>query len=285
MTQELNRRIFVIAGGAAIASASVLKHATAQTPAASPSASPIVAAEPATIVVGATPVPHAEILQFVQDTLAAERNLTIEIVEFTDYVQPNTALEDGELDANYFQHLPYLDDFNAEHGTHLVPVVAVHIEPLGIYSDSITDLSEVGDGAVVGIPNDVTNGGRALKLLAANGLLTLDPDVDNPAVIDVTENPLNLEFAELEAAQLPRSLADTTISVINGNYAIEAGLVPATDALALESGEDNPYANYLVVKEGNEGEESVQILAQLLQSDEVRSFIEETYEGSVIPAF
>jgi D-methionine transport system substrate-binding protein len=241
--------------------------------------------ETLSISVGAVPVPHAEILQFVQDTFGEERGIDIEIVEFTDYVQPNVALAEGEIDANYFQHLPYLEEFNEQRGTDLVPVVPVHIEPLGIYSKKIESLADVEDGAQVAIPNDVTNGGRALKLLEANGLLEVDADVDNPSVRDITDNPKDLEIVELEAAQLPRSLEDVDLAVINGNYAIEAGYTPSEDALALESGEDNPYANYLVVREGDEGEPAVTLLAELLQSDEVRQFIEETYEGAVIPAF
>lgn len=252
---------------------------------ATPGASPEPLAEPTTLKVGAVPVPHGEILEFIQDELVEGTNLTIEIVEFTDYVQPNTALEDGELDANFFQHLPYLEDFNEQHGTHLVPVVPVHIEPLGIYSTSIESLDEIEDGATVAIPNDVTNGGRALKLLEANGLLTVDEDVDNPTVLDIVDNPYDLDIVELEAAQLPRSLEDTTFSVINGNYAIEAGYSPAEDALALESGEDNPYANFLVVTEGHEDDPAIVLLGQLLQTPEVREFIEESYEGGVLPAF
>jgi len=243
------------------------------------------AQEPITIRVGATPVPHAEILQFVQDNLAADAGINLEIVEFTDYVLPNTALDEGEIDANYFQHIPYLDEFNAGNGTDLVPVVPVHIEPLGIYSSRLDSLDQLEDGAVVAIPNDVTNGGRALNLLQANGLITVDETVDNPTVADITDNPLNLDITELEAAQLPRSLEDTEISVINGNYAIEAGFSPAEDALALESGEDNPYANYLVVNAGHEGDEGVVILAELLNSPEVYDFIVETYGGGVLPAF
>ena len=285
--KRITRRTVVIApiAGAVLARTA---PARAQTPVASPEASPVAItplAEATTLKVGATPVPHAEILQFVQDNLTEGTNLTVEIVEFTDYVQPNTALEDGELDANYFQHLPYLNDFNAEHGTHLVPVVAVHIEPLGIYSTSIDSLDQLKDGATVAIPNDVTNGGRALKLLAANGLITLDEGVDNPTVDDITDNPKDLDIVELEAAQLPRSLEDTDISVINGNYAIEAGYTPATDALALESGEDNPYANYLVTKEGREGEPAIVLLGQLLTSPEVKQHILDTYKGGVLPAF
>lgn len=242
-------------------------------------------AETLSISVGATPVPHAEILVFVQETFGEERGIDIEIVEFTDYVQPNIALDEGEIDANYFQHQPYLDEFNEQRDTDLVPVVPVHIEPLGIYSSTVESLDDVEDGAQVAIPNDVTNGGRALRLLAANGLLEVDEEVDNPSTRDITGNPKDLEIVELEAAQLPRSLEDVDLAVINGNYAIEADLSPADDALALESGEDNPYANVLVVKEGNEEEPAVTLLAELLQSDEVRQFIEDTYEGAVLPAF
>lgn len=242
-------------------------------------------AETLSISVGAVPVPHAEILQFIQDTFGEERGIDIEIVEFTDYVQPNVALDEGDIDSNFFQHLPYLEEFNEQRGTDLVPVVPVHIEPLGIYSSKLESLDDVEDGAQAAIPNDVTNAGRALKLFEANGLLTLDPDVDNPSVRDITDNPKDLEIVELEAAQLPRSLEDVDFAVINGNYALEADLSPAEDALALESGKDNPYANYLVVNEGDEEEPAVVLLAELLQTDEVRIFIEDTYEGAVLPAF
>lgn len=241
--------------------------------------------EPITIRIGATPVPHTEILQFIQDNLASNAGIELEIIEFTDYVQPNTALDEGEIDANFFQHIPYLDEFNASHGTDLAPVVPVHIEPLGIYSASLESLDQIEAGAVVAIPNDVTNGGRALDLLEANGLLTVDPEVTNPTVGDIIDNPLDLDIVELEAAQLPRSLEDTTISVINGNYAIEAGFSPATDALALESGENNPYANFLVVNAGHEADPGIVILAELLNSPEVHDFIVESYGGGVLPAF
>lgn len=241
--------------------------------------------ETLSISVGAVPVPHAEILTFIQDTFGEERGIDIEIVEFTDYVQPNVALDEGDIDSNFFQHLPYLEEFNEQRGTKLVPVVPVHIEPLGIYSNKLESLDDIEDGAQAAIPNDVTNAGRALKLFEANGLLTLDPDVDNPSVRDITDNPKDLEIVELEAAQLPRSLEDVDFAVINGNYALEADLSPAEDALALESGKDNPYANYLVVNEGDEEEPAVVLLAELLQTDEVRTFIEDTYEGAVLPAF
>lgn len=238
------------------------------------------------VKVGASPVPHAEILAFVRDNLAAAAGLEIEIVEFTDYIQPNLALNDGQLDANFFQHLPYLEDFNAERGTDLVSVASVHIEPLGIYSKTISNLNEVPDGAVVIIPNDATNGGRALNLLAANGLITLKENAGFTATFaDIATNPKNLDITELEAAQLVRALDDATLAVINGNYALEGGLVPSKDALALESGENNPYVNILAVKKGHENDEAIELLVKLLNSPEVKAFIEEKYAGSVLPAF
>lgn len=239
-----------------------------------------------TVKVGATPVPHADILKFVQDNLAEKAGIKIEIVEFNDYVQPNLAVNDGQLDANFFQHLPYLEDFNKQRGLDLVSIAAVHIEPLGIYSKKIKALSELKDGATVGIPNDATNAGRALHLLAANELIKLKVDSDYSATVnDIAENPKNLNIVELEAAQLVRALEDTDISVINGNYALQGDLSPAKDGLALESGFENPYANILVVKKGHENDEGLKILAGLLTSPEVKKFLEEKYDGSVIPAY
>ena len=242
-------------------------------------------AEPLKLKIGVTPVPHAQIINFIKDNLAAKNNLVLEVVEFTDYVQPNIAVQDGQLDANFFQHLPYLKDFNEQHKTTLVSVGTVHIEPLGVYSKKIKALSELKEGAVVAIPNDATNAGRALNLLAANNLLTLKEGVGYAATVnDIATNPLKLDIKELEAAQLVRSLDDTAVSVINGNYALDGGLTPAKDALALESGADNPYANILVVMEGRENDPAIQLLIKLLTSDEVKAFIEQTYSGSVIPA-
>lgn len=238
------------------------------------------------VKVGASPTPHAEILAYIRDNLAAAAGLEIEIVEFTDYVQPNLALNDGTLDANFFQHVPYLDNFNATRDTDLVSIANVHIEPLGIYSKTITDLSQVPDGAVVTIPNDDTNGGRALNLLVANGFITLKPDAGYSATVaDIADNPKNLKIVELEAAQLVRALDDSALAVINGNYALEGGLVPSKDALALESGDNNPYVNILAVKRGNENNEAVLALVKLLTSPEVKTYIEEKYAGSVLPAF
>jgi D-methionine transport system substrate-binding protein len=235
------------------------------------------------IKVGVSPTPHGEILKYIKDNLAAKEGLDITIVEFSDYVQPNLALNDGQLDANYFQHVPYLDDFNKEHKTNIVPVVAVHIEPLGIYSKKVKSLAEVPDKAVVAIPNDATNSGRALNLLAAIGLLKLKDGAGISATVkDIVDNPKKLDIKELEAAQLPRSLEDTTLSVINGNYALQAKLTPSKDALALEKGENNPYANILAVVKGHEKDPGIVKLAKLLTSDEVKKFIEDKYQGSVI---
>jgi D-methionine transport system substrate-binding protein len=235
--------------------------------------------------VGVSPVPHAVIMKFVKDTLAAKEGLNLEIVDFADYVQPNVQLEEGQLDANYFQHRPYLDDFNASRGTKLTFVQAVHLEPLGLYSKKITAVASLGQGATVALPNDATNLGRALKLLADNSLITLKDGVGIAATErDVTGNPKELKFQPLEAAQLPRSLEDVDAAVINGNYALESGLNPANDALVLEKAEGNPYANGLVVKAGNEKDPRVVKLAKLLAGPEVKQFIERTYKGAVISA-
>jgi D-methionine transport system substrate-binding protein len=245
-------------------------------------------AQPAIIKlkIGVSPVPHGDIIKFIKDNLAEKAGLDLEIVEFTDYVQPNLALSDGSIDANYFQHVPYMEDFGKQHNLDLVAVTAVHIEPLGIYSRKITKLADLPDKAVVAIPNDATNGGRALNLLAAQGLITLKQGVGYTATVqDITDNPKKLDIKELEAAQLVRALDDVSIAVINGNYAIEAGLKPAKDALALESGQNNPYANVLTVLKGHENDEGIQRLAKLLTSPEVKKFIEDKYEGAVIPAF
>jgi len=269
-----------------VESASAPAAAEAATQPATDVAAPAADASVITLKIGVSPVPHGDIIKFINENLAKEAGLNLDIVEFTDYVQPNLALNDGQLDANYFQHIPYLEDFSKEHKLELVPVVAVHIEPLGLYSKKVKSLAEIQDKAVVAIPNDATNGGRALNLLAANGLLKLNDGVGTAATVkDIAENPKNLDIKEVEAAQLVRTLDDVTAAVINGNYAIEAGLKPAKDALALESGENNPYANILTVKKGHEKDEGIQKLAKLLTSPEVKKFIEEKYEGSVIPAF
>ncbi|GAB2906159.1 MetQ/NlpA family ABC transporter substrate-binding protein [Streptomyces mayteni] len=239
----------------------------------------------APLTVAATPVPHAQILEFVRDNLAEDAGLDLEVQEFSDYVLPNTAVESGEVDANFFQHKPYLDQFNADQGTDIVPVVNVHLEPLGLYSDSVTNPDELGSGATVAIPNDATNEGRALHLLAENGLIELNEGVGAEATLDDIADDHGISFQELEAATLPRALQDVDAAVINGNYALEADLAPAEDALVLEAADGNPYANFLAVKAGNEDDPRVQTLAELLNSDEVRQFIENEYDGSVVPAF
>jgi len=242
----------------------------------------------APLTVAATPTPQGEILAYVKDHLAQKAGLKLEIKEFTDYVTPNTAVQQGQVDANYFQHKPYLDDFNKKNGTDIVPVpgATVHLEPLGVYSKSLKKLDDLKKGATIALPNDTTNEARALKLLEANGVIQLKAGVGYEATPkDVTSNPKDITFKELEAAQLPRSLSDVDAAVINGNYALEAELSPAKDALAAESAQDNPYANFLAVKKGNENDPRVKKLAQLLTSPEVKKFIEDTYDGAVVPAF
>ncbi len=238
-----------------------------------------------TIKVGACVTPHAEILNSVKDKLA-EEGWDLEVVEYNDYVLPNTALEDGELDANYFQHKPYLDDFNEENGTHIVGVANVHFEPMAIYAGKTSSLDDVADGASVAVPNDTTNEARALLLLEAQGLISLNEDAGVQAtVLDITDNPHNLEIKELEAAQVAKSIQDVDFAVINGNYAIEAGLtdplaVEASDSLAAET-----YANLIAVKEGNEDSEKTKALVNAVLSDDVRDYINENYEGAVVPVF
>ncbi|MEV8625434.1 MetQ/NlpA family ABC transporter substrate-binding protein [Streptomyces sp. NBC_01268] len=237
------------------------------------------------LVVAASPTPHADILKFVKDNLAEKAGLKLEVREFTDYVLPNTATETGQVDANFFQHKPYLDDFNKKNNTHIVPVVNVHLEPLGLYSKSVKSLKDIKAGQTIAVPNDTTNEGRALHLLADNGLITLKAGVGTDAKLSDISDKKGLEFKELEAATVPRALNDVDAAVINGNYAIEAKLEPAKDALALEKAEGNPYANFLAVKQGNEKDARVEKLAKLLNSPEVKKYIEDTYKGSVIPAF
>ncbi|KPI16397.1 NLPA lipoprotein [Actinobacteria bacterium OK074] len=238
------------------------------------------------LVVAASPTPHAEILDYVKDNLAKKAGLDLEVKEFTDYVTPNTATQDGSVDANYFQNQPYLDNFNKENGTDIVPVVTVHLEPLGLYSHQAKNVNALKSGATIAVPNDSVNEGRALKLLAAGGLITLKDGAGNDATpADIAKNPKNLKFKELEAAQTPRSLDDVDAAVINGNYAIEADLSPAKDALVLESAKNNPYGNFLAVKKGNEKDPRVKKLAKLLTSAAVKKFIEDKYDGSVVASF
>ncbi|MEW2625741.1 MetQ/NlpA family ABC transporter substrate-binding protein [Streptomyces sp. NPDC048106] len=238
------------------------------------------------LVVAATPVPHAEVLDFVEKNLAKKAGLDLQVKEFTDYITPNTATEDGSVDANYFQTKPYLDDFNKKRGTHLVSVAGVHLEPLGLYSHKVKKAGDLKNGATIAVPNDADNESRALKLLVDNGLITLKSGAAAQATPeDIAQNPKHLRFKEVEAAQTPRSLDDVDAAVINGNYAISAGLKPAKDAILLEKAENNPYVNLLVVKKGNENDPRVKKLAKLLTSPEVKKFIEDKYQGSVIPSF
>ena len=238
-----------------------------------------------TLRVGASPTPHAEILAQVVDDLA-EQGIDLQIVEYTDYVVPNTAVEDGEDDANYFQHIPYLENFNAERGTHLVAVGDIHYEPMGIYAGQTTALEELPDGATIAVPNDATNEGRALLLLQDQGLITIDEAAGLECTPnDITDNPKNLVFKELEAAMLPQTIEEVDLSVINSNYALQAGFNPVEDSLAIESADSTPYPNVIAVKEGNENNEAIQALVKALQSDKVRDYIEETYGGAVVALF
>ena len=238
-----------------------------------------------TLKIGASPTPHAEILAAAKDELAA-KGINLEIVEFTDYVQPNLALDTGDLVANYFQHGPYLETFNAEHGTDLVSIGQVHFEPMAIYAGTVTDLSAIPEGTKVGIPNDGTNGGRALLLLEANGLIKLNPEAGISATkLDVVENPYNLEIIDMEAAQLPLSLGDLGFAVINGNYAMQNGLT-SDDSLAIEGADSvaaTTYGNIVVVKAGNEEAEGLAELMEVLQGATVAEFINSTYGGAVAP--
>ena len=237
------------------------------------------------VKVGASPVPHAEILEVIKPELAKE-GIKLEIVEFNDYVQPNLATNDKEIDANFFQHEPYLKNFVTEHPElKLANVLGVHIEPMGIYSHKIKNINEVKDGAQVSIPSDPTNGGRALLLLERAGLLKLKDGVGAAATVqDVVDNPKKLVFKEIEAPQLPRTLDDVDISVINTNWAMQADLVPTRDALFMED-KTSPYVNILVVRQGDESRPEIQALMKALHSEAVKNFINEKYKGAIIPAF
>ena len=237
------------------------------------------------IKIGATVTPHSEILDKVKENLASE-GYTLDIIIYNDYVLPNTALEDGELDANFFQHGPYLEDFNKENGTHIVSVAPVHFEPMGIYAGKTSDLSAIADGASIAVPNDTTNEARALLLLEANGLIKLKEGAGiSSTVIDIEENPHNLKIEELEAAQVPKAIQDVDFAVVNGNYAIEAGLadpvaVEASDSLAAET-----YANIICVKEGNENSDKTKALVNATLQDNIRDYINSSYKGAVVPVF
>lgn len=240
-----------------------------------------------TIKVGATPAPHAEILEIAKDLMAKD-GYTLEIVEYNDYIQPNNSVEDGSLLANYFQHITYMNDFNQSSGTHLVNAAGIHYEPFGLYAGKTASLSELADGAQIAVPNDATNEARALLLLEQEGLIKLNDGVGlNATKSDIAENPHNYEIVELEASQLPARLQDVDAAVINGNYAIDAGL-KVSDALAVEAADGaaaEAYVNVVAVKQGSENNEAIKALVKALQSDEVRTFIESTYDGAVVPLF
>lgn len=242
-----------------------------------------------TIKVGASPAPHADILNVAKEVLA-EEGITLEVVEFNDYVQPNMATESGDVMANYFQHIAYLDDFNVKNGTKLVNVAEIHYEPYGLYPGKTATIADLANGAQIAISNDPSNEARALRLLEAQGLIKLAEGVGLEATpLDIAENKLGLKFVEMEAAQLPGALSSVDMAVINGNYAIGAGLSVKNDAVAVEKNTDSEaaakYANILVVKEGNENDPNVQALIKALKSDKVRDYINATYDGSVVPLF
>nr|MDD6335471.1 MetQ/NlpA family ABC transporter substrate-binding protein [bacterium] len=241
-----------------------------------------------TIKVGASITPHAEILEQVKPILA-EKGYTLEIVEFDDYVQPNLAVESGDLDANYFQHQPYLDNFNDERKTHLVSIAGIHYEPFALYAGKGKSLDDIQDGTIISVPNDGSNEARALYLLESLGLITLKENVGFTAtVLDIATYNKKITIKELDAAQLTRTLPDVDFAIINGNYALQAGLKVSTDALAVEDKDSvaaKTYTNILVVKEGNEKNPALLALAEALQSDTIRDYINQTYNGSVIPTF
>ena len=264
------KKIIVIALVALLSVVSVFAQAAAETQSSTTK-----------IVVGATPEPHAALLSLVVDDLAAQ-GITLEIKEFTDYVTPNDAVEYGEIDANYFQHIPYLESFNTEHGYHLVNAGGIHVEPIALYSSKYSSLSDLPNGDVIAIPNDPTNEGRALLLLQSAGLIKLRADAGLEAIpLDITENPKNFKFSEIEAATLPRVLSDVDAAIINGNYAIPAGLVATRDGLFVE-GADSPYVNVIAVKEGNENNPAIKALIEALKSDEVAAFVAEKYKNGEV---
>ena len=239
-----------------------------------------------TITVAASPTPHAEILAQAAPILAAE-GWTLEVKEFQDYVQPNNVVESGEFDANYFQHIPYLENFNEEQGTHLVNAGGIHYEPFGIYPGTKSSLDDIAEGDTIAVPNDTTNEARALLLLQDNGILKLKDGAGLTAtVLDIEENPYNVEILELEAAQVPRVKDEVAYVVLNGNYALDAGFSVAKDSLAYEKSDSDAaktYVNVIAVKEGNENSEKILALVGVLKSDAIRQYINDTYDGAVVP--
>lgn len=279
----------VLSAAALAGCANASSTASSQTAAASQAAPSSAAASSSTelkkIVVGASPTPHAIILKEAAKLLKA-KGYDLEVKEFSDYVLPNTALEDKQLDANYFQHQPYLDSFNKEKGTHIVSAGAIHYEPFGIYAGKTKSLADLKDGATVAVPNDTSNEARALLLLQAQGLIKLKSGADITATQkDIAENKKNLKFREIEAAQLVRSLPDVDIAIINGNYALEGGL-KVENALAVEAADSlaaTTYANIIAVRQGDENREDIKALVEVLKSDEIKTFIKDNFKGAVVP--
>ena len=278
----MNKKLFALA--LALGLTASLAACGSSAPAASGSAAASTPSETVTLKVAASPTPHAEILNAVKGVLA-EQGIDLQITEYGDYVVPNTAVEEGDEDANYFQHQPYLDNFNAENGTHLVSAGGIHIEPMGVYAGKTTALADLPDGAIIAIPNDATNEGRALLLLEAQGLIKLkDSSNLESTPNDIAENSKNLQFKELEAAMIPNTVEEVDLSVINCNYALQAGFNPVEDALAIEDS-NSPYVNIIAVKEGHENDPAIVALVAALQSETAREFITSTYNGAVVPAF
>ncbi|WP_040662099.1 MetQ/NlpA family ABC transporter substrate-binding protein [Oscillibacter ruminantium] len=285
----MNKKLFALA--LALGLTASLAACGSSAPAASGSAGSVsgsaaasTPSETVTLKVAASPTPHAEILNAVKGVLA-EQGIDLQITEYGDYVVPNTAVEEGDEDANYFQHQPYLDNFNAENGTHLVSAGGIHIEPMGVYAGKTTALADLPDGATIAIPNDATNEGRALLLLEAQGLIKLkDSSNLESTPNDIAENSKNLQFKELEAAMIPNTVEEVDLSVINCNYALQAGFNPVEDALAIEDS-NSPYVNIIAVKEGHENDPAIVALVAALQSETAREFITSTYNGAVVPAF
>ena len=280
--------IFTLVASAALVGALALSGCSSSSQESSSSSADTNSKENTAITIAATATPHAEILNDVVAPLLAEQGITLDVREFSDYVQPNTTVEQGEIDANYFQHINYLDSFNEENGTHLVSVGYVHYEPFGLYAGKSNDIENIADGAKIAVPNDTTNEARALLLLEQEGIIKLKDGAGVTATPnDIVENPHNVEIVELEAAQVARSLQDVDFAIVNGNYALQAGL-NVNDALATESSEGEAakqYGNVLVVKEGNENTEAIQALYTALTSDEVKDYIEKTYNGAVVALF
>lgn len=291
MSINLSRRSFLLSGAAVLGSFALTacggNSATSSSAATSGAATSSSASNGTVITVGASPSPHAEILKAVEDEIKAA-GYELKVVEYNDYVQPNVALSEGDLDANYFQHKPYLDNYNQENGTDLVSAAAIHFEPMGIYAGKSSDIKNVPDGAKIAVPSDATNEARALLLLQDQGVLKLKDGVGLEATKnDIAENPHNVEFVEVEAASVPRTLQDADFGVINGNYALSAGL-DTTATLASEGADSEAaktYANIVAVRKGEDQTDKTKALVKALTSDTAKKFIEDTYKGSVIPVF